>query len=367
MSAHPAAAFALSLSLALAAARTTAQPRPPEAVRLTVTRDARSLRCPDAASVSALLRGRLHREAVRDDASADASLRFVRERTRYAVTLALRRAGQRATIRRLHAEGDDCARLADAAALVLALAIDPLHARTPVATPTPPAPSPVEAPPVTETPPVAGTPPVAETPPILESPPVLETPPAPPRPRPRVVTSAPRPASLQIAALASLSVGVAPGLLGELLRPGLAERVTALVGPWGFAVGMTLDAPGRLTDAARDASVDVLPIQWDVGACRRFGRRVVVPVCALTALGLVVAWGDGYAPDRTDVGLSLAFGARAGVEVPLRGRWWFVASADLRGVAVRPSLRVGGTAGGQLWTAPPWGATLSLGVAWANR
>jgi hypothetical protein len=206
----------LSVALAVAARAPAAQPRPPETVRLEVTRDARSARCPDASAVRALLRDRLRREAVRDDAATSASLRFTRERARYAATLRLRRPGLPATVRQLRSAGDDCARLADAAALVLALAIDPIGALPPVAPPAPAvvqstaadvqsAAADVHGPPADVHGPSAdvhGPPADVQTPPAdVQTPPAdVQTPPAPVQ----------RPASLQLAALAALSTGVAP-------------------------------------------------------------------------------------------------------------------------------------------------------------
>ncbi len=361
MPARPRAPTALlSVALAIAARASPAPPRPPEFVRLAVTRDARSVRCPDAPAMSALLHDRLRRDAVRDDAVTAASLRFTRERTRYVATLRLYRPGLRPTLRQLHSVGDDCARLADAASLVLALAIDPLRALRPDPAP---APDPVVAPPPV---PVEPTPPTAVVepapPPPLPAPPAPAAPPPPPAPRPR-----PASPTVQFAALATLSAGVAPGLFGDHFRPGFALRATPLFGAVTVPIELAIDAPGSLVDAARGARVDALPIQLGAGVCRRFGRRVVVPLCAVTAVALIVASGDGYAPDRADVGFALGLGARAGVEVPLAGRWWFVASADLRALALRPTLRVNGTAGGPLWTASPVAATLAFGVAWSNR
>ncbi len=368
MPARPRALAALlSAVLALSARASPAQPRPPEFVRLDVTRDARSARCPDAPAMSALLHDRLRRDAVRDDATTAATLRFTRERTRYVATLRLRRAGLRPTLRQLRSVGDDCARLADAASLVLALALDPLGALRTAAPP----PTPVVAPPPEPSP-------IAEAP--LGSPPEPSPAPEPPAGRPPEPTPVRAPplgtppdaairasATVQLAALATLSAGVAPGLFADDFRPGLALRITPLFGATAVPIELAIDAPGSLDDATRDARVDALPIQLGAGICRRFGRRVVVPLCAMTALTVVVASGDGYAPDRADVGFALGVGARTGVEIPLSNRWWFVASADLRALALRPSLQVNGTAGGPLWTASPVAATLSIGVAWSNR
>ncbi|MDB4930313.1 MAG: hypothetical protein JWM10_2797 [Myxococcaceae bacterium] len=367
MSARPRAPTALlSVALAISARASPAQPRPPETVRLDVTRDARSARCPDASAMRALLRERLRRDAVRDDAATSASLRFTRERARYAATLRLRRPGLPTTLRQLRSAGDDCARLADAASLVLALAIDPIGALHPA----------VQAPPaaVQALPPVAqALPPVAQaTPAVVQATPAIVQA-APPvaqalSPAARALPPAARPTpTLQFAALATLSTGVAPGLLGGAFRPGLALRATPLFGATALPIELAIDAPGSLDDVARGARVDALPIQLGAGVCRRFGRRVVVPLCAVAAATAIVAWGDGYAPDRAAVGFALGVGARAGVELPLAGRWCFVASAELRALALRPALQVNGTAGGALWTAPPVAATLAFGVAWSNR
>ena len=129
-------------------------------------------------------------------------------------------------------------------------------------------------------------------------------------------------------------------------------------------VELAVDAPGRFED--RDARAWGLPLNVGVGVCPRFGARVTLFACATLSVGAVIAWGDGYSTNHSDVAFSAAAGGRAGVEVPLSARWRFVASIDARALVLRPAFEVRGGASGALWTASPFAASLSVGVAWQN-
>ncbi len=172
---------------------------------------------------------------------------------------------------------------------------------------------------------------------------------------------------VQLTALATLSAGLAPGTFADALRPGLALRVAPVWGRLALPIELAVDAPGTLDDAAHRAHVTALPVQLGAALCPRFGARVVLSACGTLSLAAVVAWGSGYTPDATDVAFGLGLGGRVGVEVPLSGRWAFVASLDGRALLVRPALAVAGGAESPLWTAFPLTATLALGVAWTNR
>lgn len=169
---------------------------------------------------------------------------------------------------------------------------------------------------------------------------------------------------MQLAALFALSAGLAPGAFADVLRPGLALRVAPRWRRFDFPIELSADAPGAFDDVPHGARVTALPLSLGAAACPRFGARVVVTACATASLAAVIAWGDGYAPDATDVAFGLGLGARVGAEIPLAGRWSFVASLEARGLVVRPALVVSGA---PVWTAAPASGTLALGVAWANR
>jgi len=172
---------------------------------------------------------------------------------------------------------------------------------------------------------------------------------------------------VQLGALATLSLGLAPGTFGDALRPGLALRVTPRGTRLDVPVEVAVDAPGSFEDTPRVARVTALPVALGAGLCPRFGRGVVVSPCAIAGLAAVVAWGRGYGNDATDVAFGVSLGARVGVEVPLRGRWSLVASLEGAGLLVRPALTVAGVGDGPVWTASPFRASLALGVAWTNR
>lgn len=356
---HPSArrlAVAVGVALGLAPAAARAQPRPPELVRLEVTRGPGSESCPDRDRVRALLAARLGRDAVSDAAARLAVLRFGRAGARIEVRLRIRGARGRATSRRLVSSATDCARLGEAASLVLALAIDPLVALRPPAAVAPA--TPIAGPP--PAPPVAAPP--AAAPPAAAPPVAAPPPPAPARATP----PAPR-TTWQVAALATLSTGFAPGAIAEGLGAGVALRVAPVRGRWTLPLEFALDAPGPLDDAARGARVWSLPARVGVAGCALFGARTVLSVCAAVAAGAAFAWGSGYAPDRTGVAFTVAAGARVGVESPLSNRWRFVASLDALALVVRPTVDVAGNAGGALWSAPPMAASVAIGAAWSNR
>ena len=352
--------YLITSATALLAAPAFAQRHAGDTVRLDVTRDARSATCPDAERVRALLSARLDRDAIAPDAARLATLRFSRSAARFVALLRIIGPRARTTSRRLHSSASDCARLGDAAVLVLALAIDPLRAlRRPVAVAAPAAPpvAPPAAPPVTA--PIAAPPAPPVAPPVATPP--VAAPVAPPviAPPPRASTS------LQLGALATLSYGVAPGLIADALRPGLSLRATLVRARWMVPLSLDLDAPASVDDPQSDGAAWGVPLGVGVGVCPRFGARVVSYVCATLSAGVVVAWGSGYINDRSDVALALSAGGRAGLELPLTARWRFVASIDLRAMLVRPALSVG-SASNTLWEAPPVSAALALGVAWQN-
>jgi hypothetical protein len=349
---HPRAALVAVVGAALLPCRVVvAQPRPQETLRLDVTRDARSASCPDRERLRALLVARLARDPVADDAARGATLRFVRGRAHFEARLRITGPGRSVTTRRLRSSATDCAHLGDAASLVLALAIDPLLAlrrREPVAVP------------VAPTPPPASPEPPAPTPVAPPAAPVAPAPQPPPR-APAATTS------WQVGALATMTGGVAPGLFADLLRPGIALRVSPARGRWALPLELSVDVPGRFDDTARGAHVAVLPVRVGVGGCARFGARLVLTACATLSAGAVFAWGTGYAPDRSDAALVAALGARAGLEAPLSPRWRFVASLDAMALVVRPAFEVAGNTGGTLWTASPLAVSLAAGVAWQNH
>ncbi len=336
-------------------------------MRLDVTRDDRSASCPDRDRVRSLLAARLDRDAITDDATRAASLRFTRSRARFEALLRITNPGHRSTSRRLRSSAADCARLGDAAVLVLALAIDPLRAlrrQTALAavTVTP------AASPETSTAQPAPTPSPAPAPAVIEPPAPRVEPPTVVAPRPVVAPppdrSPPAVTAWQLAALASMRYGVAPGLVVDALRPGISLRASMIRGAVMVPVEVEVDAPGRFED--RDASAWGLPLSVGVGVCPRVGARVALFACATLSVGAVIAWGDGYDNDRSDVAFSAAAGGRAGVEVPLSARWRFVASVDARALVLRPAFEVRGGASGALWTASPFAASLSVGAAWQN-
>lgn len=356
-----------------AATTAAAQPREAERVSLTVQRGPGSATCPDRDAVLARLRERLQREVVEDAAARRVTLRFQRAGRGHDATLQIVD-GRHRTVRRLRSTATDCARLGDAATLVVAIAIDPLVAMAPTA---PVVTAPVATAPVVTAPvvtaPVATAPVVTAPAPVVPEP-VVPAPVPPPAPAPpATVPTVPRPRAPTVvtvfpprwtlSAMVTANLGTAPGTLGPV-RPGLALRAVRRWGAWELPIDLGVDFPGTEEDTLRHAFARAVPVRAGVGLCRRVGATVTLAVCVVAGASAVAVWGDGYADDQAAAAFAVDAGARVGVTVPVGRGWAWVASLDARALLVRPQLRVDGNAGGDLWAAPPLAGSLATGVSW---
>lgn len=330
-----------------------AQPVGPERVRLTVLRGPGSATCPDRDAVLARLRDRLQRDVVEDESARRVTLRFRRAGHGHDATLQIVD-GRRRTVRRLRSAATDCARLGDAATLVVAIAIDPLVATA--------APAPVVTAPVVTAPvePATPAPTPAPVEPVTAPPPTAPTPVLPPAP-PSVVTVFPSPWTLS--AMVAANLGTAPGTWGPV-HLGLALRAVRRWGAWELPLDLGVDLPGTEEDTPRHAVARAVPVRAGVGLCRRVGTTVALSVCAVAGASAVAVWGDGYPADQVAAAFAVDAGVRVGVTVSIAAGWSWVASLDARALLVRPQLRVDGNAGGDLWSAPPLAGSLATGVSW---
>ena len=175
------------------------------------------------------------------------------------------------------------------------------------------------------------------------------------------------PLRVELSCLAALGGGRTPGLAGSPVRPGARVQIALARAWWAVPVELGVDAPGQFDDASRGANAEAVPMSFSAGFCGRWQPSVELRVCALSTAALIYAYGAGYMVDRDATGFALAFGARLGVTVPLLARWSFTAAGEVSGLALRPTLRVEGAGGGELWDAPVTSAGITLGVTWRIR
>ena len=210
--------------------------------------------------------------------------------------------------RLMHAES--CAAAVDAAALVLALALNPIQ------------PAPLPAPMAAASP--------AETPTASSEP------------------------SFTLAALALLDTAL-------LQKPALggALRIGVGLGPLQFSLGATYFVPDRVSSDAGTATLTFWSV--DVGACylTAWGPLALGP-CGHFELGRQAGEVRGHVEAARSDGARLQAAALGGeVRVALSERFWLVADAAIEWIARRPQFVVTGS--GTVGSANPFGARLGLG------
>jgi len=228
-----------------------------------------------------------------------------------------------------------CEELAEAAVLIVTIAVDPPvvpPAPQPAAIVTPPPDPPAAIVTLPPAPPAAiVTPPPA--PPA--SPPLVERAPSPSPPPPR------RRLSALIGLAGGLGLGALPGPAG-LLRLALGVRGER----WSAALVQDLWLP-RSRDVSTDPAYGGRFSLWSAGL-RGCGvvpaGRVEVPLCATLAAGVMAGKGVGaLAVARSQVSPWLAAAAGPGLRVPLgRGAFGLLFAAELVAVLARPRFEISG-------------------------
>lgn len=288
--------------------------------------------CPDRAGLSARIERRLGRPLATDEAQLEA--RVVREGGGYALRMRLS-AGARNETRELRDPG--CDALADAAALLVAAAVEPASVLVPApATPAPEVPAPeVPAP---EAVPEARTPQVPELPMTL-------APVDPPRPAPVAdptlpeaqedPPAPPRRAGGLVRLHGGGELGAVPRATGAL---GLAGGV--LWARWRLELAGLFLAPQTEVAARGEARVGLLAAALQ--GCRRAGRGAVeVPLCLGIEGGGMRGEGRRVAGDRSAVGGWLAVLVGSGVAWHASRRWSVFAGLQLVIAPVRPRFELG--------------------------
>jgi hypothetical protein len=228
-----------------------------------------------------------------------------------------------------------CGELLDAAALAIAIAIDPhvLERRASPPPPAAPAPDPSSSaapssPPGPPVPPLGGELPAEAEPPRAESPPARSF------------------FEANLGAVASS--GIAPSLAAGLDLGG-AFRVGIL----SLGVEGRIDAPASRS-AAAGGSVSSWLLLGAVVPCAYFGAFLL---CGVLQGGGMNASSDGVPDRRSTWTNAWLAGARAGVLVPVDGRFLFRVRVDALANLAPAALELGGTT---LWTAPPVSASLGV-------
>jgi hypothetical protein len=273
-------------------------------------------RCPPAEALTAAVRARLHSEPFDDSAPRVVRVTLSRSGSRFSADISLEEPGQPPATR--HLTSRSCAELLHSAALVIALALDPLALPEPSQQP-PPEPEPEP------------------------EPKVMQVPPAPP------------PGStvrLNVWAGPDVGVGAAPSVaFGGRLGLALRWRET-----W------SLGLEGRFAQALPVASAfgaySALNAAGAVLAC---GSWRVLDVCAEGAGGAFVVRGDTVQGGASTVPTA-SVGARLGVRLPLTD----ALAARIEAVGAVPLLHVSvGAASTVVWNAPPVSGALVLALFWA--
>lgn len=341
-----------------------------------VRRSTTARSCPEESALRESVRSILHDDPFDGEGSRRASVHFSRAGRVFLAEVRVRGSAPSA-VRRLRSAAPGCQRLADATALVLALAIDPARALLPAP----------EVPPVPAPPPGANVSPSATTAPgafsVVPSTPATvpvrlvaptaqprtaqTSPPSTPSPTPRPTTPRADGLRVEVSLLAALGWGLTPGLAGSPVRPGARVQVALSRAWWAVPVELGVDAPGQFEDASRSASAEAVPTYFSAGFCGAWRPSVELRLCAISTAALVYAYGAGYMVDRAATGFALGFGARVGVTVPFRAWWAFTAAGEVSAMALRPTLRVEGAGGGELWDAPVASAGITVGVTWRIR
>jgi hypothetical protein len=309
--------------------------------------------CPDASAFREAVRRRLGREGFVDgDATANTAPRVVRVSLRrrgdwFSVELSLDGATRSVRARR-------CADAVNAAALTVAIALDPmaaLGAITPsrsARTNTGARTTTTTAPPALPAGVLAGhTTAPSEARDGEAAPPVVLWDPVWRRPEPPALRA------LELSLSLGLRGGIAPGAAPLLARPSLAVSVGLRRGDWSITLDTAADLPGATRDPATpQATASALPWTASLGACRAAPTAIAPFVCIRATAGALFAWGAGYVTDGFTVLPLVAGGARAGVDFTLSRRWALRAAVDGDLWLVRPVLVVDDQRANPVFRAP---------------
>jgi hypothetical protein len=328
--------------LALSATAQVAQAQA-GAIRLDYERGPGAEQCPTAAELRNGVMARLGRDPFRDTEARRVRVVITVSGAGLAATVAVHdRQGRAVGERRLASPHRDCAELAAAVGLAIAIVIDPAGAwgrRADRWEESDAASQPQSAPARVDPPPAA--PPARAAPPAER----LEVRRAPPARPARGV-----PLAWFVSAGPLLSLGAAPGVTA-----GITLQLAVRRGAWSLAVEGRADYP-------RDAAVGGGAVSAFVGAgalvpcfhLRRFA------ICGVVMAGGLRGASRDVVEARSDVTPWAAAGARLAVEVGLGQRWALRLQGDLLGTLTPTTLTVGAQ---EVWKTPPVSGAFGLLLA----
>ncbi|HVJ90988.1 MAG TPA: hypothetical protein VM580_14390 [Labilithrix sp.] len=255
-------------------------------------------------------------------------------------------------VREITASATDCGALVETIALTIAIAIDP-HAVAPRETPSAASPTLDE---VTPPSPAVDAPSPAVDAPAADARP-LDAPPSGAARRDALPAPAQRASSvgLRVAGTVRGEVGTEPGP-----APGLAASVA--IERSRFALGLEIASLLPSTTGADAPNLSRVRVRgWllrsSVLPCVRFAK---VNVCGLVSVGRFEGSAENALEPTSRASAFVAAGARVGLEVPLSGRLAMTFDGELAANLYRTTLAVGAE---QVWTAPPVGGGLGIGIA----
>ncbi len=307
-----------------------------EQAHLTYTHDADLERCPNERELRDAVGARLGYDPFVEVAAREVGVTVTRRGGGIVGTLSLK--GPRAGQREIVSPRGDCHEVVDALAVAIAIGIDPSSLARPPGTPPPATPGPAGPPP--------GPPPPAAPPPPLAAP-TESPPPAPPLPL--------------------VAVGATAGILG------LFGESPATTGALALGAGLRVRAfEARLEGAASLASrVSVaggaigggkISASLLTGSFLPCVRVKVAFGCAMVTVGALRGEGSGVAEPLRASAVYAAVGARAGVDIPIRGSFFARAHVDGLAPLSRITLQLGGQ---DVWTVPSFAARVGVaGGVW---
>lgn len=327
------ALYGLALVLAVAT-MASAQAEQRQTATLAYTRAPGAEACPDEQELRDAVSGRLGYVPFQAEAERRIDVRFGKSGTKLIATLRVARPDAPPKTRTLESEAGDCIELAQAVALALSVAIDPLGATRPAE------PDPEPAPETREPEPVPAPAPTAE-------PPAPTARPAEPRPSPPIARdrgpTEPEDLRLSLAAIGRTAWGELPKL-----SPGVGLGVGVRRGPLSAAIWLDMALP--VSDATSRGGYDASLFGATLRGC---WHPQSVFVCALGRGARVEAEGRDVDRPKSDAGLIAAAGAGVGFELQVARSLSLAAGIDGLFYVSRLALDLDGR---ELWSQPPAGA-----------
>jgi hypothetical protein len=308
----------------------------PRAVHLVYIRGAGAERCPSQAELQQGVIARLGRDPFWGRGARPVWITITRSGAQLVATIAAQAEdGGAAQVRAVTSRRGECAELASAVELALAIAIDPVAVE---GRPTE-APGPVAEPLVTPSAPAVSTAPPPQPPEAAAL--VAAQPHA--TPEARTV----RDRHWFVGAELLLSAGTGPRT-----SPGFALALGARRGDWSLALEGRADYPIEMP--VDGGAIAAAPLLAAVVPCYHVRS---LAACAVTTAGVLVGAARGLPGARTEVTPYWAAGARLAAELPVGARFALGAHFDLMATLTPTHLQVDQT---QLWQTPVLSGTFGL-------